>query len=179
MTEEWWRKYNENKKKNTNPLYSNIESDIKRKFKNEKSPEEMYSMCMTDNNYWKHYRWSENLDPDSISLVLCKDYGCDLMYCQVLSMDPKNEMYGCEDQMNTFRQCYVQEKRKFNSLHKEEEWLKDKNLIPEYIDNQLKILKEQKARIKLYGDMKVIKIDENKMVNVPKEVTQKEDSYFK
>lgn len=91
MTEEYWRKYKENKDKTENKLFGEVESELKRRFKSEKTPDEMYSLCKTDNNYWRHYRNSENLDPDSVSLVLCKDVGCDLMYCQALSIKPKNK----------------------------------------------------------------------------------------
>jgi hypothetical protein len=177
MTEEWWRRYKDNKTKNENKLFTEIESDLKRRFKNEKKPDEMYSMCKTDNNYWKHYRWSDNLDPDAVSLVLCKDYGCDLMYCQALTHEGKNQTYGCTEQYHTFRDCYVKEKRKFNAVHKENEWLSNRNIIPEYIDQQLAIMKEQKDRVSKYGEVKVVKMDNNKMVEVPKEMNQKQ-GYF-
>ena len=170
MTEEWWRRYKDNKDKNENKLFSTVESELKRKFKNDKSPEELYSMCKTDNNYWKHYRHSENLDPDSISLVLCKDSGCDLMYCQAMTYKskPQDEFFGCREQYQAMRNCYITEKRKFNSMHSEEEWLSNRQLIPEYIEKQLMIMKEQKERLKKMGDVQVVKIDESKLVEVPK-----------
>lgn len=55
--------------------------------------------------------------------------------------------------MDRFRNCYVQEKRKFNSLHSEEEWLTNRKIIPEYIENQLQIIKDQKSRLSTYGDL--------------------------
>jgi hypothetical protein len=33
MTEKWWRDYLDNKKKSENKLFSEIESELKRKFK--------------------------------------------------------------------------------------------------------------------------------------------------
>jgi hypothetical protein len=180
MTEEWWRQYKDNKQKSENKIFTDIESELKRRFKSEKKPEEMYSMCLTDNNYWKHYRWSENLDPDAVSLVLCKDVGCDLMYCQALTMQGKDEMYGCVEQYQNFRDCYIKEKRKFFGKNKESDWLLNRNLIPEYIDQELTIRKEQKEKDKLFGEIKVIKVDESKLRSVPKskvEMTEKE-GYF-
>ena len=178
MTEKYWQNYKRNKKASENPLFNEIESELKRKFKSEKTPEEMYTLCKTDNNYWKHYRWSENLDQDSISLVLCKDVGCDLMYCQALTAKGKDNLYGCKEQYNKFRDCYIYEKRKFNASYPDEnEWLNNRNIIPEYIDAQLKILKEQKSRIEKIDDVKIIKINENKLITVPKEMKQK-DGYF-
>lgn len=179
MTEQWWRQYLDNKKKSENKLFTDIESELKRRFKSEKKPEEMYSLCKTDNNYWKHYRYSQNLDPDAISLVLCKDSGCDLMYCQALTFQGKDEMYGCAEQYQNFRDCYVKEKRRFNYAHKEEEWLANRNLIPEYIEKQLAIQKADKEKQKTFGEVKVIKVDESKLVNIPKKMEMKEnDGYF-
>ena len=179
MTEEWWRKYKDNKKQTENKIFGHVESELKRRFKSEKTPDDMYSICKTDNNYWKHYRASENLDTDAVSLVLCKDTGCDLMYCQALTMkmDNTQNLYGCTEQYHKFRECYVREKRRFNASYSEEDWLKDRNIIPNYIEKQLLLLKEQKERIKTYGDeVKVIKVDESKIVKVPKEKI--EEGYF-
>jgi hypothetical protein len=170
MTEEWWKRYKDNKDKNENKIFSTVESELKRRFKNDRSPEELYSMCKTDNNYWKHYRNSENLDPDAVSLVLCKDIGCDLSYCQAMTYKskPEDQFYGCKEQYSAFRECYISEKRKFNSLHKEEEWLMNRKLIPEYIEKQLMIQKEQVNRLKTHSDMKIAQVDEGKVVDVPK-----------
>jgi hypothetical protein len=42
MTEEWWRQYKDNKQKSENKIFTDIESELKRRFKSEKKPEEMY-----------------------------------------------------------------------------------------------------------------------------------------
>ncbi len=179
MTEQWWRKFKDNKDKNENKIFGHVESELKRRFKSEKTPDDMYSTCKTDNNYWKHYRNSENLDQDAVSLVLCKETGCDLMYCQALSQknDKSLNLYGCTEQYSKFRECYIREKRKFNAAFSEEEWLKDRNIIPNYIEKNLFILKDQKERMKTYGDdIKVIKVDESKLMEVPK--SKVEEGYF-
>ncbi len=182
MTEEWWGKYKDNKQKNENKIFGQIDSELKRRFKAEKTPDDMYSICKTDNNYWKHYRNSENLDPDAVSLVLCKDTGCDLMYCQALSLknDKSLNLYGCAEQYQNFRECYVKEKRKFNAAFSEEEWLKDRNTIPNYIEKNLALIKEQKERIDTYGENEVkkvvIKVDASKLINVPN--SKVEEGYF-
>lgn len=95
MTEEYWQSFKRNKERSENWLFSQAESDLKRKFKNEKSPEEMYSICSVDNNYWKQYRSSERLDPDAVALSLCKSVGCDLMFCQAVTASKKNVEYFC------------------------------------------------------------------------------------
>jgi hypothetical protein len=178
MTEDFWRKYKDNKEKSGNRIFNDVESELKRRFKAEKTPEEMYSMCKTDNNYWKHYRNSENLDPDAVSLVLCKDVGCELMYCQALTQQGKDNMYGCKEQYQNFRECYITEKRKFNLKHPEEQWLGNRQLIPNYIEQQLKLLKEKNLKENKFGEIKVIKVDENKLRNIPKQMEVKEDGYM-
>ena len=180
MTEEWWGKFKDNKQKNENKIFGHVESELKRRFKAEKTPDDMYTTCKTDNNYWKHYRNSENLDPDAVSLVLCKETGCDLMYCQALSQknDKNLNLYGCTEQYHKFRECYIKEKRKFNAAFAEEDWLKDRNIIPTYIEKNLLLLKDQKERMKTYGEneIKVIKVEPSKLIDVPK--SKMEEGYF-
>lgn len=186
MTEEWWQKYKKNKDRNKNFLFDEVESEIKRKFKAEKSPDEMYSMCKTDNNYWKHFRSSENLDDETIGLVLCKTVGCDLMYCQALTFSKGAnlkgiETFGCKEQFDSLRQCYITERRRFNSLFSEEQWRSDKGIIPEYLKKELEKQKQESKMEKLrYNNMTM------PQVTPPKEhindkgmtVTNSKDGYF-
>lgn len=155
MTEEWWQEYKRKKERNKNLFFDEVESEMKRRFKSEKSPDEMYSMCRTDNNYWKQYRSSENLDDETIGLVLCKNIGCDLMYCQALTFAKNSssrgiETFGCKEQFDTLRSCYLRERRRFNSLYKEEDWRVNRNLIPEYLKKELAI---QKSEMVKYNNM--------------------------
>ena len=55
----------------------------------EKHPDELYAICRTDNNYWRHYRASTKLSIDELSMMICKEVGCDLSYCQHLVHKPK------------------------------------------------------------------------------------------
>jgi hypothetical protein len=171
-------------RKNENKVFGHVESELKRRFKAEKTPDDMYQICKTDNNYWKHYRHSENLDPDAVSLVLCKDSGCDLMYCQALAQSQKQKdknlnLYGCSEQYNNFRECYIKEKRRFNFAFPEDEWLSNRQIIPNYIEKQLLILKEQKERLNTFGEgVKVIKLDNNKLVDVKKTKMEMEEGYY-
>ena len=155
MTEDYWQKYKKNKDKSSNTLFGEVESEMKRRFKNEKTPDDMLLLCKTDNNFWKQYRMSENLDDDSVALSLCKTVGCELMYCQALTFSKKAqfkeiETYGCSEQYSMFRDCYLKEKRRFNVLVKEDDWKNDPQVIPEYIKKQL-------ALAKINTDMKIAK----------------------
>lgn len=151
MTEDYWQKFRKNKLESQSGFAVEVESELKRRFKNEKSPQEMMLMCKTDNNFWKQYRMAETLDDDSVAMVMCKDQGCEMMYCQALtfSKEARNkeiDTYGCADQFNTYRECYIKEKRKFNSLVKEEDWKSDGKIIPEYLKKYLEIQKENKLK---------------------------------
>jgi len=80
--------------------------------------------------------------------------------------------------MENFRDCYVQEKRKFNLTHSEEEWLNNRKLIPEYIEKQLEIIKEQKLRVQTYGDLsqsQALQEEQPIKINKPKSM---EEGYF-
>jgi len=46
-----------------------------------KHPDELYAICRTDNNYWRHYRASPKLTVDELSMMICREVGCDLSYC--------------------------------------------------------------------------------------------------
>ena len=39
----------------------------------EKHPDELYAICRTDNNYWRHYRASTKLTIDELSMMICKE----------------------------------------------------------------------------------------------------------
>ena len=41
-------------------------------------PDETYAICRTDNNYWRHYRASTKLGIDELSMMICREVGCDL-----------------------------------------------------------------------------------------------------
>lgn len=151
MTEDYWQKFRKNKIESQSGFQVEVESELKRKFKNEKSPQEMMLLCKTDNNFWKQYRMSESLDDDSVAMVMCKDQGCEMMYCQALtfSKEARNkeiDTFGCSDQFNKYRECYIKEKRKFNSLVKEEDWRNDGKIIPEYLKKYLLIQKESSMK---------------------------------
>lgn len=48
----------------------------------DKHPDELFAICRTDNNYWRHYRASPKLSIDELAMMICRDVGCDLQYCQ-------------------------------------------------------------------------------------------------
>ena len=95
MTEEYWQKHMRGKEASQrNQLWNSVITLLliniwrvqladgmrKEAIKN-KHPDELYAICRTDNNYWRHYRASTKLSIDELSMMICKDVGCDLSYC--------------------------------------------------------------------------------------------------
>ena len=102
MTEEFWADYKKKKDlTQTNIIWKNVSStvwnmtlqianDARREMIKEKHPDELYAICRTDNNYWRHYRASPKLSIDELSMMICREVGCDLSYCQNLMWKPKS-----------------------------------------------------------------------------------------
>ena len=105
-------------------------------------PDNLYTICRTDNNYWRHYRASKKLGIDELSMMICKDVGCDLTYCQRLFSEPKytdgHQIPDCDQQFKDFRQCIIREKRVFRSLFGEVDIRENPTAIPDYLEKHFK-----------------------------------------
>ena len=76
MTEEFWRSYMKNEKiKNSNEIFNRMRQGIQQEIIKQKHPDELYGICRTDNNYWRHYRASTKLTVDELAMMICKDPG--------------------------------------------------------------------------------------------------------
>jgi len=105
-----------------------------------KHPDELYAICRTDNNYWRHYRASTKLTIDELSMMICKEVGCDLSYCQHLIGKPKSShqnITDCKPQYDSFRECVIREKRVFRNMVSEVD-RKDPKAIPNYLEKHFK-----------------------------------------
>ena len=82
MTEEYWQKWKRGKDKaHPNMIWKVTEDVMRIKQIRDKHPDQNYAICRTDNNYWRHYRASTKLGIDELSMMICREVGCDLMYC--------------------------------------------------------------------------------------------------
>ena len=52
----------------------------------DKHPKDLYTRCLGNNNYWRHYANNSKLTVDDLSMILCKDIGCDLNYCGLIKV---------------------------------------------------------------------------------------------
>ena len=82
MTEEYWQQYKEKKDRNdTNLMWKTMNMERRVHVIRNQHPDQLYAICRTDNNYWRHYRASQKLGIDELSMMICRDVGCDLQYC--------------------------------------------------------------------------------------------------
>ena len=91
MTEEYWA---EKKKKddlaNQNILWQTMDNMERVSKVRNMHPDKMYAICRTDNPEMRFYRASPKLGIDELAMMICRDVGCDLQYCQMLFHKPKH-----------------------------------------------------------------------------------------
>ena len=76
MTEEYWRSYMKKKEvTDTNLFVTGVRDVLRQEAIKNKHPDELYGVCKTDNNYWRHYRASTKLSIDELAMMICKDPG--------------------------------------------------------------------------------------------------------
>ena len=79
MTEEYWANWKTKKDKSQqNVLWKTLENQKRVEAVRDQHPDKMYAICRTDNNYWRHYRASPKLGIDELSMMICREVGCDL-----------------------------------------------------------------------------------------------------
>ena len=100
--------------KNSNKLLNGIRESYRQEVIKEKHPDELYGICRADNNYWRHYRASTKLSIDELAMMICKDVGWDLAYCQMQMWKPKmgakQKFRNWAEEYNDFRSCVIREK---------------------------------------------------------------------
>ena len=154
MTEEYWADYKKKKDlQQSNYIWRGVENWERMKKIESQHPDKLYAICRTDNNYWRHYRASPKLGIDELSMMICKDVGCDLSYCQQLFAKPRPGMQinNCDAQFNQFRECVVREKKVFRSLFGNIDTKENPNAIPDYLDKHFKEKEARRKERKMMG----------------------------
>ena len=155
MTEEWWANWKTQRDRaQPNQIWKGLEKVKREEAIKDKHPDELFAICRTDNNYWRHYRASPKLTIDELSMMICREVGCDLQYCQHLSFKPKNpnqQISDCMPQYNAFRECVIREKRIFRGMISKEEEKNNKMAIPEYLEKHFKQKEKMKKERQMMG----------------------------
>ncbi|CAI2381544.1 unnamed protein product [Moneuplotes crassus] len=156
MTEEYWRSYMKKKEiTDKNIFVTGVRDVLRQEAIKNKHPDELHGICKTDNNYWRHYRASTKLTIDELAMMICKDTGCDLAYCQMQMHKPKlgrkQAFRDCSNEFSDFRNCFLREKRLFKSLVSKEDQ-EDPNAIPNYLEKVFLQKEKDKVKRKMMGD---------------------------
>ena len=187
MTEEYWQQWKKKRDMtHSNMIWRNLEDTIRVEQIRDQHPDKLYAICRTDNNYWRHYRASKKLGIDELSMMICREVGCDLQYCQHLAYKPKHpgqRVSDCKNQFDEFRNCVVREKKIFRSIVGDIDTKANPNAIPDYLEKHFKEKEKAKRERKMMGgdmgsdladkikemeekssiDMKKIKVNQIKM----------------
>ena len=96
-------------------------------------------------------------------MMICKEVGCDLAYCQNLMYKPKTpgqkyfppfnflSISDCLDEYNSFRNCVVREKKIFRSLVGEVDLKKSPTAITDYLEKHFKQKEAMKKQKQMMG----------------------------
>jgi hypothetical protein len=116
MTEKYWqqeKKAIEKNKDNINPIISQTIEDKKKLIPN-KHPKVLYSDCLQGALYLTQWALSDDLNIDDMGMLICRDMGCELTYCQATIFDPYERPFeNCDEQFRRFNACIGMEKRRF------------------------------------------------------------------
>ena len=102
MTEEFWKSEKAKEEANpfeTNKIWKQTKKDVE-SIRSPKHPKELYIECLRNSSYWHHYAASPKLTVEDLAMILCKDVGCNLTYCQMIKGSYTSDWEGSSDCTN-------------------------------------------------------------------------------
>ncbi len=115
-TEEYWKqekKRNDIRDGDVNLYFKLVEKDNK-DIRSPKHPKALYADCLKGALYWDQWAKSDDLNINDMSMMICRDIGCELSYCQMTMRDPYERPFeDCEQQFKQFNSCIAQEQRRY------------------------------------------------------------------
>jgi hypothetical protein len=115
-TEDYWKdekKRIDINKSNVNPIIRRTYED-KKALQGPKHFKELYTQCLQGALYLKQWALSDNLTEDEMAMLICKDVGCELNYCQLSMSDPYERPFeNCDQQYRNLNRCIAQEITRF------------------------------------------------------------------
>ena len=87
-------------------------------------------------------------------MMICREVGCDLSYCQNLMWKPKSasqRITDCTDEYNNFRSCIIREKKIFRSIIGEIDLKKNPGAITDYLEKHFKEKEAKKKQRQMMG----------------------------
>lgn len=115
-TEKYWeeeKKRLDINKGNTNPILAQTYEDAKSRVP-ARHPKTLYTDCLQGALYWNQWAQSDELTLPEMALILCRDVGCELQYCQASMSDPYERPFeDCNQQFKLFNSCITGEQRRY------------------------------------------------------------------
>ena len=115
-TEKYWQQERENIKKNSdtiNPLITQTMQDAKELIP-PKHPKALYADCLQGALFWNQWAESDDLSLPDMAMIICRDTGCELTYCQATMRDPYERPFeNCEQQFRQMNSCIAQEQKRY------------------------------------------------------------------
>jgi hypothetical protein len=99
-----------------NLIMEQTEKDAK-SIKRDTHPKELYQQCLRNTTYWHHYSARPGLPVEDMSMIVCKDLGCEINYCSLVKQSLPSEWEGssdCVEEITNFNSCMKQEQRRYN-----------------------------------------------------------------
>ena len=117
-TEGYWQRQkqiNEMNKSNIHPVIDQTMKD-KKELVSRKHAKEYFVECLKGALFIRQYALSDDLTVHDASMLICRDMGCELQYCQSTLSDPYDRPYeNCDMQFRALNKCIAQEQDRYLS----------------------------------------------------------------
>lgn len=115
-TEKYWQEEKRKQKMNKDNLHPVIKQTMEdsQALRSRKHPKALYSDCLQGALFWNQWAQSEYLSLSEMAMIICRDMGCELQYCQQTLSDPYERPFeDCDQQYQQFNSCITQEQRRY------------------------------------------------------------------
>lgn len=107
-TEDYWqqeKKRNDLNKDNTHPVLAQTYEDMKANLPMQ-HPKVIYAECLKGALFLNQWAQSDSLELEDMAMLICRDTGCELTYCQATISDPYERPFkDCNQQYKAFTSC--------------------------------------------------------------------------
>jgi hypothetical protein len=159
MTEDYWQRQKQIEEaniKNTHPDIAQTYADMK-ELVPAKGAKYQYIECLKGALYLRQWAQSDKLTVDDMSMLICRDMGCELQYCQQTISDPYDRPFkNCDSQFRNLNRCIAQEQDRYMS-----------NPEGRTMQEQVLYMLEKKKKEKYFGvlqEAKPVPIDQREYI---------------
>jgi hypothetical protein len=114
--EKFWqqeKKRIDSNKDTINPILQQTYEDT-RELVPRKHPKALYADCLQGSLFWNQWAKSDDLSLPEMGMIICRDLGCELTYCQTSMSDPYERPFdNCDQQFKALNSCISNEQRRY------------------------------------------------------------------